>query len=222
MKHLTYLAAAAWLASAAPPAPKVSPAAVPPVGPDAVWTPPADFRAALHAACDAAGRDMSACFLRAMKTAGASPAAVAFARRVGGQGYLTRFRESGVVDVAYAEYPFRANENRVVLLVNGEPPTIDVDDASRISTKAFAGDAAFAALLRTAPKLAIFPGDRSSPRFPRVRAEAGSGRSYVLPYSLKDGCHACRTLGEAQIGFDFDARGRLVSVAIVRVQSRPL
>ena len=220
MKSLMYLAAAAWLASAAPPAPKASPAAASPVGPEAVWSPPAEFRGTFDASCAGAGRDMSACFRRAIKKAGASPAAVAFARRLGGQGYLIQFREAGVVDVAYAEYPFRANENRVILLVNGEPPTIDVDDPSRISAKTFAGNAAYAALLRSAPELAIFPGDRSSPRFPRVRTRADGGRSYVVPYALKDGCHACRTLGEAQVGFEFDARGRFESVAIMRVQAR--
>ena len=48
---------------------------------------------------------MSACFLRAMKKAGAPAAAVDFAKRTGGQGYLTQFRKAGIVDVAYASLP---------------------------------------------------------------------------------------------------------------------
>ena len=220
MKNLTYLAAAAWLVSAAPPAPKVSPAAVAPVGPEAVWTPPAEFRDAFHAACDGAGKDMSACFLRAMKKAGAPAAAVDFAKRTGGQGYLTQFRKAGIVDVAYAVYPFRANENRLVFLVNGEPPTIDVDDPSLISSRVFERNSVYAALLRTHPNVQIFPGDRGSPRFPRVARRADGGIGYVMTYDLKDGCHACKVLGNAYLGFEFDGRGRFEGVSIVRVQSR--
>ena len=63
-----------------------------------------------------------------MKKAGASPAALAFTRRTGSQAYLRALREAGNVDVALAIYPFRANENEVWLLVNGDPPLIDVDD----------------------------------------------------------------------------------------------
>ncbi len=221
MKNLIPFAVAASLGCAAAPAPKTAPAAVPQVLAGAVWTPPADFRDAFHAACDGGeGQDIGACFLRAMEKAGAPAAAVDFARRTGDQGYLTQLRESGVVDVAYAEYPFRANENRVVLLVNGEPAAIDVDDPSLISTKIFQGNSVYAALSRSTSNIAVFPGDRSSLRFPRVLARAGGGQSYVVPYELTDGCHACKVLGDAYVGFDFDARGRFERLSILRVQAR--
>ena len=75
-----------------------------------------------------------------MEKAGAPPAAVAFARRVDRQGYLVAFRETGRVDVAFAEYPFLANENAVCLLVNGTPPAIDVDDLSGLDRRALAAN----------------------------------------------------------------------------------
>lgn len=220
MKNLTYLAAAVWLASAVPPAPKATPAAPPPVGPGAVWTPPPDFRDAFHAACDGAAPDMGACFVRTMEKAGAPAAALDFARRTGGQGYLLRFREAGPVGVAYAEYPFRANENRVVFLVNGQPPLIDVDDPALIKPGIFEGNRVYAALGRGTSKLTIFPGDRSSDQFPRILPRQGGGQSFVVPYELTDGCHACKVFGDAYVGFDFDARGKLETLTIVRVQPR--
>jgi hypothetical protein len=220
MKSLMYFGVAACLACAASPAPKASTAAAAPVGPGAVWTPPADFRAAFHAACDGTDPDMSACFLRQMQAAGASAAALDFSRRTGGQGYLAYFRDAGAVDVAYAEYPFRANANRVVFLVNGEPPMIDVDDPARIDPKALAANSVYAVLRKGVSNLTIFPGDRSEARFPRVLSRQGGGHSYVFPYELTDGCHACTVVGEAYVAFDFDARGRLEGTSIVRVHPR--
>ncbi len=83
----------------------------------------------------AATRTFAACFAEQMRVAGASAAALAFLERTGNQGYLTAFVDAGKVDIAYAEYPFRANENAVVFLVNGEPSMLDVDDLSRIDRK---------------------------------------------------------------------------------------
>src|SRR5262245_35336980 len=125
--NTTALVAALLLAAAAQ-APAPAPA---PVGADAVWKPPADFRATVTAACGKA-KDFGACFVDEMRAAGASAAAVDFAKRTDNQGYMTSFRDTGRVDVANVEYPFRANENALVFLVNGEPAMIDVDDVSRI------------------------------------------------------------------------------------------
>jgi len=100
-----------------------------PVGPDAVWSPPAGFVASVHAACDGrSGDEFGVCFVDRMRAAGASPPALDFAQRTGNLGYLRRFRDVPLVGVAWAEFPFRANANSVCFLVNGLPPMIDVDD----------------------------------------------------------------------------------------------
>lgn len=219
--HVTrFGAAAALLAAARLSAQAAGAAAAPaPIGPDAVWAPPADFRARFHEACDPAGPGMGACFLRQMQAAGASPAAVEFARRTGEQGYLTRFRDTGVVDVAYAEYPFRANENQVVLLVNGEPPMLDVDDTSSIGQPALDANPTYAGMKKSFPKIALFPGDRSDGQLPRAleRRRAG-GQRFVVVYELRDGCHACQVLGYARIGLDFDAQGRFAGAEVEQVR----
>ncbi len=64
--------------------------------------------------------------------------------------------------MAFAEYPFRANENAVCLLVNGEPPLLDVDDLARLDRAALAANADYSVLARQYPNLAIFPGRRSA------------------------------------------------------------
>ena len=194
-------------------------ASAPPVGPDAVWKPPADFRAKVTAACGSA-KDFGACFVDRMRAAGASAAAVEFAKRTDNQGYMTAFRDTGRVDVANVEYPFRANENQLVFLVNGDPAMIDVDDVSRIDKKNLATNATYARLLEKYPNLAIFPADRRPGRGPGFTQRKTGGQVFVVVYLLQDGCHACETVGEARIGFEFDVEGRFVGTDVLRVRSR--
>jgi hypothetical protein len=190
-----------------------------PVGPDAVWKPPADFRATVTKAC-AKASDFGVCFVERMRAAGASPAALEFAKRTGHQGYATSFRDTGKVDVVHAEYPFRANENALVFLVNGEPAMIDVDDLSRIDEKNLSANAAYAALLEKFPALAIFPADRRPGRGPGAGQLRSGGERFVVTYLLKDGCHACQIVGDVRIGFDFDVEGKFVGTDVVRVRRR--
>lgn len=212
-----------WSAAlfAAPAAASPADSAMAPIGADAVWTPPSDFLAAFHAACDRGpGSKFGECFLEEMRKAGAPPAALAFARRVDDQGYLRGFQEAGTVDLAFAEYPFRANENQLCFLVNGTPPLLDVDDLSRLDRETLAANRDYVSIARSYPNIAIFPGRRSGARGPRaVRLQTG-GQGFQVPYSLRDGCHACRIVGDAELRFDFDVEGRFVGIAVQRIRPR--
>jgi hypothetical protein len=206
-------------ASAAPQDETATPPAAP-IGPDAVWIPPEGFRAATHEACDKAkAGTFGACFVSRMEKAGASPAAVAFARRTGDQGVLLEFRDAGVVDVALAEYPFRANENRLCFLVNGDPPMLDVDDISRLDREALAATPAWAALAKTYPNLAIFPGRRFGLTFPASQRLKSGGQRFVVDYSLRDGCHACAIAGTLRLGLEFDVNGKFAGTKIMAVRA---
>lgn len=187
-----------------------------PVGPEAVFAPPADFRTALHAACDAEPSAFEDCFIAWMKSAGASDAAVDFARRTGESGYLREIRQTGVVAIACAEYPFRANENSVCFLVNGRPPMIDVDDPSRLDPKALSADAAWTALAKAYPNLAIFPGPRTAAAI-RSLSLPGGGQRFEPEYVLVDGCHACARVGTMRVGFDFAPDGTFVGTVPMKV-----
>lgn len=209
--------ALAWLALAA----SLPAAALSPVGPDAVWSPSEGFLAAFHAACDAAGgKDFAGCFVEQMAKAGASEAALVFARSTGGMGYLTRLRETGKVDVAYAVYPFRANENKVCLLVNGQPPMIDVDDPARIDRKALEANPGWTELRKAFPDVAFFPGPRGDGQNPRAVQRKNGGQSFIVIYALTDGCHACKVVGYARVEFDFDVEGRFLETRIEQVRAR--
>lgn len=199
------------------PAPSPPPA---PVGPDAVWAPPESFLAAMHKACDArAGSDFGACFVAQMEKAGAPAAAAAFARRTGNQGYLREFRSAGVVDIACAEYPYRANENGVCFLVNGEPPMIDVDDPSLISKDDLMFNRVYAGLVKTYPNLAIFPGRRSRETSVKTAALRSGGQQFLVDYSLLDGCHACARVGALRMAYDFDVTGKYVGARVSAVRA---
>ncbi|MEP6995881.1 MAG: hypothetical protein ABI968_15260 [Acidobacteriota bacterium] len=217
---VTLASMASLPAMAADPTPAPTPTR-PLVGDDAVWAAPADFDAKLHAACDkTAGEKLGECLLREMRKAGASPAAVAFAQSIDSQGYLRTFRETGRVDVAYVEYPFRANQNQLCFLVNGQPPRIDVDDLSRLDRASLERNAEYAAIVRNHPNAAIFPAARVGSRVPIANRMTNGGQRFVVTYHLRDGCHACALVGEVLVGFEFDVEGRFRETSVLRVRPR--
>ena len=192
-----------------------------PVAADAVWAPPAGFLPRFHEACDAQrGRAFNDCFLEQMRTAGAPPPALAFARGTGGLGYLRAFRETGKVDVAYAEYPFRANQNQVCLLVNGEPPRIDVDDTTLLDRQGLAANRNWHDVLKKYPKATLFPSDRGGPTLPGARRFGDGGQEFVVDYVARDGCHACAAVGTVRFLFRFDATGKFLGTAVKTVRRR--
>jgi hypothetical protein len=192
-----------------------------PVGAGAVWNPPPEFLKRFHAACDErAGGGFSACFLAQMEKAGAPQQALDFSRRTDGMGYLRAFRDTGVVDVAYAEYPFRANENRACFLVNGEPPLLDVDDPKLLDPKRLAANPVYAGIAKRHPKVALFPADRGGPALPEVEPLEDGGLRVIVEYALRDGCHACAAVGTARFGFRFDGTGRFLRTEILAVRPR--
>ena len=109
---------------------------------DTVWN--ADRQTVQEAkqkCADTGGRELEECFADAMQSFGASPEAAAFTRSFGGGAFVRRFRETGRVDVAQVIYPFRANENSGILLVNGDPPIVDVDDIALLPKEAMEQEA---------------------------------------------------------------------------------
>jgi inhibitor of cysteine peptidase len=191
---------------------------------DTVWN--AD-RQTVHAArqrcADLGGRELDECFADAMQSHGASPEAIAFTRSLGSGGFVRRFREAGRVDIAYVVYPFRANENHGILLVNGEPPVIDVDDIALIPKGAMEQDKTYEAIRKSCPKVTMWPGDRSLSltKYPMVEALPGGGQGFVVPYTLRNACHACEVLGTVFFSFDFDRGGQLVGIRYLRIELPP-
>jgi hypothetical protein len=143
-----------------------------PVSAAAAWNPPAETLAAIRQKCGEANpTHIERCFLDEMKTAGASPEALAFAESMAtslGVVYLRAFRHVEHVDIAYIEYAFRANEMEGVLLVNGITTPMDVDDESFTQDVELKKNAAYAALAEEYPKISLWPGDRFDTKLPTV------------------------------------------------------
>ncbi|HZT33653.1 MAG TPA: protease inhibitor I42 family protein [Bryobacteraceae bacterium] len=179
------------------------------IGPRALWQPGMQFMQEVHARCDRGSSypTFGDCFVAHMTLTGAPPEAVAFAKMTGNQGFLRDFRAAGRVSVAYAVYPFRANENQVWLLVNGSPPMVDVDDLQQLPQDALKADPAYAAVAQKFPDASLWPGDRSGTGGPVVVAFGDGGQQFVVEYRVRNLCHACAVLGYAFYGFRFHRRG---------------
>jgi hypothetical protein len=148
---------------------------------------------------------------------------VEFSRQLGEPGFVRDFRAAGPVDIAYVFYPYRANENQSWLIVNGQPPAIDVDNSKlvTVAARALKNNAAYAGLARAHPDLSPWPGDRYSTETPDVEMGAKGGVHIVVNYRLRERCHSCAVLGHAWYSFEFDAKGifagaRLMAISIAR------
>lgn len=186
---------------------------------DAVWNiDKLAVQAAKQRCTDPGDRRVEDCFIDAMQNMGASPEALAFTRCFGGGAFVRRFRETGRVDIAYIVYPFRANENSGVLLVNGDPPIMDVDEMYALPTEAMEQDKTFMAIRKAYPKVTIWPGDRSPRHYPVVEALPEGGQAFIIPYTLRNLCHACDVVGTAFFSFDFDREGKYIGIRFLRAE----
>jgi len=186
-----------------------------PVGAETAWSPSPQTFSAIREKCTRGTPDgLDGCFLSEMESAGASPQAVAFTKTFTGNGlaYVRAFRNVGRVNIAYIEYAFRANELEGVLLVNGDPPIIDVDSEKFVSPENFSKDPSYAAIAKKYPHVSVWPGDRYHTSKPLVKHLESGGQSFVVDYILRDGCHACATIGTASLTFVFDERGNFSGV----------
>ncbi len=120
-----------------------------------------------------------------------------------GLAYVRAFRDTGRVDIAYIEYLFRANDLDGVLLVNGTPPIIDVDDYKFLSQEDLRKNDDYAALLQKYPNVSVFPADRYHTELPVATSAANGGQEFQVEYLLQDGCHACARIGTLDCGVRF-------------------
>ncbi|HEX4046384.1 MAG TPA: hypothetical protein VH309_01040 [Elusimicrobiota bacterium] len=210
MRRLALLTAALALA-------RPSSGASAPVGPRAVWNPSPAVLARFRDDCLLrASTDVPSCLLGFMEGSGAGPEAVAFARGLGGEGYLRRVGAGTPVAVGEAEYPFRANDNSGFLLLGGVPPIVDPADAALL--RPLLDDERLAAIRRASPGASLWPGDAAAPA---VEARPGGGPRFVFAVPVRV-CHACADLARARVAFDFDGDGRFLGARLLTVEAPPL
>jgi predicted secreted protein len=180
-------------------------------GSSVVYRPPDNFRQTVLSACSNSGSGFGKCFVQRMKAAGASAQAIDFAHLIHDDGYAQALRPVGPVDAALVNYPFRANENLGLFLINGEPPAVDVDDFKNLQRDLMKADPAYAAMFKIHPDATLWPGDRSSPDALLAVTMPDNSQRFVAPYRVQAGCHACAVLGQAFFDFVFDSRGAFKS-----------
>jgi predicted secreted protein len=188
---------------------------------DSVWNPDRQVVVAIKQKCsEFGGKQLEDCFTDAMEASGALPEAAAFTRSFGNGSYIRKFREIGKRDVAYVVHPFKANEQNGILLVNGDPPIVDVDDIILLPKEGLDQDKVFAAIKKAYPRVTIWPGDRTS-KYPLIESLPDGGQAFIVPFILRNLCHACEMLGTAYFAFDFDKDGRLAQQRFIRVEPMP-
>ena len=137
-------------------------------GKETAWNPDRQTLQAVRLKCvEFSGKQLDECFAEAMQNAGPRPRPRLLRRLFGDGTFVQRFREYGQVDVAYVFHPFRANEKQGILLVNGEPPMVDVDDIALLPKEGIEQDKTYLAIKKSFPRATMWPGDRTT-KYPLV------------------------------------------------------
>jgi len=195
----------------------------------AVWQPPQEIFAKASKVCQigAGPESFSACYMNQLTAQGEPPEAAKFTRWLYDHfdqnvGIMTAFKSYGTVDAAQVLFPLRANDNYGLLLLNGEPSVVNVDDLEKLDRKAMEANPMFQSIKRKFPKTDLWPGDRSgNAPWPRVDNLPSGGKRFVVSYPLINGCHACQSVGLARFGWDFDAKGKFLQVVYIPTPPPP-
>jgi hypothetical protein len=197
------------------------------VGASAVWQVPQQFISAAHSACDkSSGSHEGECFIDEMAKAGAPATAVSFSRKLykqshGEFGILTGFHDEGPVAFAWINYPLRANTNYGLLLVNGQPPIVNVEDLKLLDRKTMEQSPQFQDLKSQFSKVDLWPGDRDGKIWPNSQTGPNGGVQFTVGYPLLNGCHACARAGFAIFNWNFDAQGKFLGTAFMGLTPPP-
>jgi hypothetical protein len=198
------------------------------IGSSAVWQVSPQFIASAPAACaNSPHAKDGECLLDQMAKAGASSSAVGFTRELfkqshGQFGIMTGFQNEGLVAFGWITYPLRANTNYGLVLVNGEPPIIDVEDLKLLDRKTMEQSAQYQDLRIQFPKVDLWPGDRDGKIWPNSQAGPNGGIQFTVAYPLLNGCHACASAGAAIFNWNFDAQGKFLGTAFQGLTPPPL
>jgi len=155
----------------------------------AVWHVSQQFMAAAHAACDnSSSTGEVECLTDQMAKAGAPADAVRVTRELyteshGEFGVMTGFQDEGPVAFAWITYPLRANTNYGLLLVNGRPLIVNIEDLKLLDRKTMEQSSQFQDLKNQFPKIDVWPGDRDGKSWPN--SQTGPKAEYSLSLAIR-------------------------------------
>lgn len=188
------------------------------IGVSSVWQLPPQFMTAAHSACDQSRTEYASCMISQMEKAGAPADAVQFSRelyKVSHRefGVMTGFQDQGPLAFAWITYPLRANTNYGLLLVNGKPRIINVEDLTLLDVKAMKHSPQFQYLKVQFPNIDLWPGDRDGKIWPNSQVGPDGEIQFTVSYPLRNGCHACAGAGDAIFDWNFDASGKFLGTS---------
>lgn len=198
------------------------------IGGSAVWQLPAQFATTAHAACErSSGSNYADCMIGQMAKAAAPGDAVQFTRELykqshGEFGVMTGFQSEGPVAFAWITYPLRANTNYGLLLLNGQPRIVNVEDLKLLDVKTMKRSSQFQDHKRQFPNVDIWPRDRDGRIWPNSQAGPDGGVQFTVAYPLINGCHSCAHAGTVIFNWNFDARGKFVGTSFQGMLDPPL
>jgi hypothetical protein len=193
----------------------------------AVWQMPPGFVGSAQTACGASSSPgLLDCVVQQMTKAGASPAAVKFTRELfkqdhGEVGFMTSFQAGQPVDTAWITYSWRPNHQYGLLLVNGQPAIVDVEDLKLLDRKSLQQSLQFKNLQNQFPKVEVYAGDRDGQTWPQAQS-ANGGTQFVLSYPLRNGCPTCAHAGDAIFTWNFSAQGKFLGTSFMGMTPAPL
>jgi hypothetical protein len=197
------------------------------IGATAVWQIPPQFMTSAHAVCDPILSSIPECVIGQMAKVGAPADALSFVRELyqenrGEFGIMTGFQDEGPVAFAWITYPLRANTNYGLLLLNGQPRIVNVEDLTLLDLKTMKNSSQFRDLKGQFPNVDVWPGDRNGTLWPSSQAGPNGGIQFTIDYPLINGCHACARAGSALFNWNFDAKGKFLGTTFQGMLDPPL
>jgi hypothetical protein len=199
------------------------------IGASAVWNLPDALRTTILKKCgdSTIPPSFAECFINQMQQGGAPPAAVAFTRELykasGGEvGLMNGFHKVGTVDIAWINYPLRANTNYGLLFVNGEPRILNVEDLKLLDQSDMQQDPQFQNTKAQFPQASLWPGDRDGTNWPNSQPGPNGGVQFTVGYPLINGCHACERVGFAMFNWNFGPQGKFLGTTFVGMTPPPV
>ena len=177
-------------------------------GPSQVWQPSQAAIGQLQRCTD----QNFTCVRSVMQQQGASAAAIAFYRLTGW--FLSDLQDTGVVQLGTIFTPWAANENTQFALLGGIPAVILPNQAAATLGPALAHDPTYAAIASAHEDAMYWP---FGPTLAGVETSPAGGPRFLLDYRVLDGCHACATLAQVRLAFDFAADGTEAGVHLIEV-----
>jgi hypothetical protein len=116
----------------------------------------------------------------------------------------------------------RANTNYGLLLLNGRPRIVNVEDLKLLDVKAMEQSSQFQDAKLQFPSIDVWSGDRDGKIWPNSQVGPNGGIQFTIAYPLRNGCHACASAGQAIFNWNFDATGKFLGTSFQGMLDPPL